>query len=117
MQMKLRHFLLGLAITIVGFLGMANAASPVIEEAKAQCIIGEQVNGYLGVVTGKQVSVDQAREMRSVNQKRKAFYADLAEKNGVTVEITAQLTAEKLIATAKSGQCVQDANGSWLQKP
>ena len=60
------------------------AANPVIDQAKAQCVVGEQ-----------------------------AAYANLAQRNGVSVEVTAALTAEKLIAQARPGHCVRNAQGAW----
>ena len=93
----------------------AAAANPVIDQAKNQCLIGEQADGYLGVVAGANPSDAQRREMRDVNQQRKAVYADLARRNGVSVEVTAQLTAEKLINQARPGQCVRNQQGRWIE--
>lgn len=95
----------------------ASAASPAIEEAKSQCIVGEQADGYLGVIDSEQASDDLKREVRDTNQQRKAYYADIATRNGVTIEVTATLTAQKLIDQAPSGQCVRDQQGHWLKKP
>ena len=91
------------------------AANAVIDQAKAECLIGEQADGYLGVVAGKNPSAAVRREMRDINQQRKSAYTRLAERNGVTVEVTAALTAEKLIAQAGRGQCVRKADGSWVE--
>lgn len=93
----------------------AAAANPIIDQAKNQCLIGEQADGYLGVVAGENPSAAQRREMRDVNQQRRAVYADLARRNGVSVEVTAQLTAEKLINQARPGQCVRDQQGQWIK--
>ncbi len=93
----------------------ASAASAIIEQAKNECIVGEQADGYLGVVTGASPSADLRREVRDINQQRKSYYADIARRNGVSVEVTAALTAEKLIGQAKSGQCVRDQSGQWVE--
>lgn len=92
------------------------AANPVIDQAKSQCIVGEQTDGYLGVVSGAQASDAVRREVRDVNQQRKAVYADLAQRNGVSIEVTAALTAEKLIAQAPAGHCVRNENGEWIRR-
>ena len=117
MTKHLKQFLLVLALSMAALFTTATAANQIINDAKSQCIIGEQVDGYLGVVSGKNASTEQLREMRSINQQRKAIYADLAKQNGVTVKVTAQLTAEKLIAKAKPGECVQTAPGKWAKVP
>ncbi len=109
--------ILSLSAFMLVFSQAAVAQNPTIETAKAQCLIGEQIDGYLGVVSGKKPTTEQLREMRSINQKRKIIYADLAKKNGVTVQVTAQLTAEKLIAKADPGECVQMADGKWAMVP
>lgn len=93
---------------------LAQGAS--IAQAKSQCVVGEKNDGYLGVIDNGAASAELRREVQSINQQRKSAYARLAERNGVTVEVTAKLTAEKLINQAPSGHCVQDASGRWLRK-
>jgi len=93
----------------------ATAASAIIEQAKSECVIGEQANGYLGVVSGERASDAVRREMRSINQQRKAYYAEIARRNGVSTDVTATLTAEKLINQARSGHCVRDQRGRWIE--
>ena len=93
----------------------AVAASAIIEEAKDQCIVGEQADGYLGIVSGASASDAVRREVRDINQQRKSYYADIARRNGVSIEVTATLTAQKLIDQARSGQCVRDQNGRWVK--
>ncbi len=112
-------FVVGLcAITLAAGLTAttAVAASDLIEQAKSQCIVGEQADGYLGVVSGASASSEVRREVRDINQRRKSYYADIARRNGVSVEVTAVLTAEKLISQARSGHCVRDQSGTWIKK-
>ncbi len=100
----------------LGLMATSALANSLINTAKASCTIGEQNNGYLGVVPGASASDAVRREMRSVNQKRKAVYEQLAARNGVTVDVAAVLTAEKLARQAASGHCVQDPTGAWSKK-
>lgn len=113
MRLMLAVAALAAAATVVG----AHAASPVIEAAKAKCIVGEQSDGYLGVVDAAAASEDVKREVRAVNQQRKAAFADLAARNGVTIEDAALLTGKRLVEAAPSGQCVQLPDGSWAKQP
>lgn len=92
------------------------AANPLVENAKDNCIVGEQADGYLGVVAGAQADEAVRREIRDINQQRKAVYADLARRNGVTIEVAAALTAEKLINQAEPGECVRDGSGNWIRR-
>lgn len=104
---------LALAVSASG----AHAASPMIEDAKAKCIVGEQHDGYLGVVDPLSASEEIKREVRAINQQRKAAFADLAARNGVTIEDAAMLTGKRLVESAGSGQCVRLPDGSWAKQP
>ena len=105
------------ALAAAALPSMAYAASAAIESAKSQCVVGEQSDGYLGVVDGAAASEAVRREVRSVNQQRKAAYANLAANNGVTIEDAAALTGKRLVEGAPSGQCVQLPDGSWAKQP
>ncbi|NOX81511.1 MAG: YdbL family protein, partial [Alphaproteobacteria bacterium] len=73
-------FVVGLfAITLAAGLTAtsAMAASSMVEQAKSQCIVGEQADGYLGVVKGASANAALRRELRDINQRRKAYYADI----------------------------------------
>ena len=116
----MKQLLLGLAAA--GVLASASvtaapaaAASAIVEQAKDQCLVGEQADGYLGFVPGADISTALRREVLDINQQRKAAYARIARANGVSTEVTAALTAEKLINQASSGECVRDQSGAWIQ--
>lgn len=115
MEKTLKTFLAAAALA-VGLAVSASAASPLVENAKNNCIIGEQADGYLGVVSGANASEELRSEIRGINQQRKAAYADLAKRNNVTVEVAAALTAEKLMNQAGPGQCVRDQSGNWIKR-
>ena len=105
------------ALVLVAGISSAYGASPMIEAAKAKCVVGEQSDGYLGVVDATAASEEVKREVRAVNQQRKAAYANLAAKNGVTIEDTAALTGKRLVENAASGQCVRTPDGAWAKQP
>lgn len=105
-----------IAISVAVLASSVSAQRPVVDEAKAQCLVGEQADGYIGIVDGADVSTEVRRELRDINQERRAFYAELAARNGVPIDATAAATAEKLINDADPGECVQDANGTWIQR-
>lgn len=96
---------------------VASAASAAIEAAKDACVIGEQADGYLGVIESSKASEELKRDVRANNQQRKAIYAEFAERNGLTIEVAAALFAERNVNQAPSGQCVRDEGGTWLKKP
>ena len=105
------------ALSLIAALGVAQAATPIVEAAKAKCIVGEQADGYLGIIDA--VAADEAlkREVRSINQQRKAYFAELAANNGITIEDAAALTGKRLVEGAASGQCVRMPDGTWAKQP
>lgn len=115
--MMLRALTAAIALSVAAAGNIAVAAPPVVEAAKADCIVGERIDGYLGIIDEGKADASLRREVRDVNQKRRAAYAALAEKNGVPESAAAAATAEKLINSAPSGHCVQNASGSWVRVP
>ncbi len=105
------------AAAFIALAGASYAASPTIESAKARCIVGEQADGYLGIVDSDKASSELRREVESINMQRKAAYANLAERNGVTVEAAAKVTAERLMNQAPSGHCIRGEDRTWYKKP
>ena len=113
----MRAVLTAVLLALAGLAGLAPAAAtPATDAAKAQCVIGERNDGYLGVVDGKTPSETVRRDMREINQRRASAYDQLAARNGVTRQQAARATAEKLINQAPAGHCVQDASGRWIEK-
>ncbi len=93
----------------------ASAGDPQIDQAQSQGIIGERVDGYLGVVSGP-VDPALSRKVSEVNNKRRALYDKLARETGTTTEQVARITGEKQIAKAKSGEFVMLDDGVWTTK-
>jgi uncharacterized protein YdbL (DUF1318 family) len=98
-------------------LALALLAAPVLaidlESAKRQGLVGEQPDGYLGVV---RQTPEAAELVRSVNEQRRQSYQDLARRNGVSVDSVATLAGQKLIGRAGSGEYVRSAAGQWQRK-
>ena len=110
--MKKFMLLLGMVLSL-GFSGLAWAQS--LDDAKAQGLIGEKVDGYVAAVTANPAPEIQAL-IQSTNDGRRKVYADLAQRNGITVEAVGILSAEKLHANARSGEYIQSPSGQWVRK-
>ena len=83
---------------------------PAYAAARAAGQIGEQPNGYLGVVSGGaavQAIVDK------VNIQRKALYAEKAQAAGVTINDFGVTTGCNLIALTQAGEKYRAPDGSW----
>ena len=95
----------------------AHAADPVIEQAKAQGIVGEQFDGYLGFPDPSKASADLKRRVSENNAKRLELYTQKAQQTGTKVTDVAAVTAEKQISSASSGEMVLlGAGASWTKK-
>jgi uncharacterized protein YdbL (DUF1318 family) len=100
-------------LCLVFSLGPAKAQS--LEEAKASGLVGERIDGYVGLVVANppadiQSMVDQ------INEERRTKYAEIADQRGVPVDAVAQIAGQKLIERASPGEFVAGADGRWRQK-
>jgi uncharacterized protein YdbL (DUF1318 family) len=88
-----------------------------LDSAKAQGLVGEKLNGYVGIVTAAPAP-DVTAMVNDINLRRRASYQEIAAKTpGATLNAVEKLAAEKLIAKTKSGQYVETAPGKWAKKP
>lgn len=84
-----------------------------LQEAKAQGLVGEQINGYLGAI---RPSAEVNALVAEVNGKRKSAYQEIAARNGTSVTAVEKLAAKKAIEMTPPGQYVQDASGQWRKR-
>ncbi len=84
-----------------------------LDQAKQQGLVGEMANGYLGVVIS---SPEVNSLIKSVNDKRKSLYLNLARKNNLTMKQVTALAGEKAIARTRSGHLIKMASGGWIKK-
>lgn len=101
------------------FLGLCLIAMPVnaavdLATAKSSGLVGEQMNGLLGLVKPDASAEIQAL-VKSINAQRLAEYQRIAAKNGVAADEVARLTAQKVIGQAAPGQFVETPSG-WTQR-
>lgn len=106
------------AMFAVATLMVAHAADPVIEQAKAQGVIGEQYDGYIGIADTSRASADVKRKVDQINAGRLAEYTRISQKTGDPVSTVAVAMAEKLFANAESGEALKSGPGDpWKKKP
>ena len=123
--MKQRTLTRILAFLMIGFwvLGVSAFADdikarmknrlPVIKELKSQGIVGEDNAGFLQFVGDKKVSADV---VAAENKDRLTVYKAIAKQQGTTAELVGKRRALQIAKRAESGEWVQDAGGSWIQK-
>ncbi len=96
---------------ILALLVSVNAFSLTLQQAKEKGLVGEQPNGYLGIVSD---SPGVSALVADINQKRLEAYKDIATRNGTSVEAVEALAGQKAIEKTPSGQFVKTANG-WMR--
>lgn len=93
------------------------SAKATVDAAKARGEIGEQIDGYLGIVDGASPSSAVVNAFQEINIARKALYTDIASKDpSVGVTDVAGLTGEKLVNALPRGQWYRDSFKNWKQK-
>jgi uncharacterized protein YdbL (DUF1318 family) len=100
-------------LTGILFTSTAHAAS--LQEAKAQGLLGEQPNGYLGLVKGSAPS-DVKSLMNEINAKRRQAYIGIAQRNKTSLDVVEKLAGKKAIERTPSGQYVLLPSGQWVRK-
>jgi len=107
-----------MAVLLVSFTMMAsgagNAYSADLGSAKAAGLIGEQLNGYLGVVAAAPGDVQAL--VAKINQKRKALYQQIASKNATSLQAVEAMAGKKTTAKTPHGQFIRSASGQWVRK-
>lgn len=106
-------FVLALAVSITA--PTASAADPAIEAAISQGVVGERVDGFLGLVNGS-ADANIKRKVNEINAKRRAVYERLARETGTTVKEVGIVTGEKQIARTPAGSYYMNDGGQWVKK-
>jgi uncharacterized protein YdbL (DUF1318 family) len=98
----------------------AKGTDAVVDQARADQLVGEQTTGYLALVddqdliVGKNAPTDLDARVENINAQRRALYTDLAAKDGVTVETVAQTTACVLLREkVKVGEAYRTETSKW----
>lgn len=94
----------------------AQSAKSLVDAAKARGEVGEQIDGYLGIVSGKSPSAAVRRAVQEINIGRKSVYTNRARQENVTVEAIAASIGVKQLQKARPGETVRDASGQWKTK-
>jgi uncharacterized protein YdbL (DUF1318 family) len=86
-----------------------------LEEAKTQGVVGEQPNGYLGVVQPGASAEVQAL-VNDVNQKRRHMYEDIARRNSTKLDAVEMLAGKTAIDNTRPGNFIRSPSGQWVKK-
>jgi hypothetical protein len=95
----------------IAFSGAAFALD--LSQARAQGLVGEKLDGYVGVV---KPSADAQAVASDVNSRRRAEYENISKQNSQPVSVVGKVAAETIINNLPSGSYYQGTDGSWKKK-
>lgn len=112
MKPNLKLGLLLLALSLPAAALTLNEAMAGLGAAKNAGLLGEQPDGYLGVV---RPTAEAEAIAAQINQARRAEYHRVAGQNGIRVQDVEALAGRKAIEKTPSGQFVLQ-DGRWVRK-
>ena len=107
--------LIGLMLVLLSAPAMAmslNEAMAALPAAKAAGQVGEQPDGYLGVVSP---GGNGAAIVRQINDARRQEYQRLARENNIQLRDVESMAGKKALEKTPSGQYIM-LNGVWMKK-
>lgn len=115
---SIRH-IIRMTLVLMALSISATASAVTLQEAmsqigavKAQGLIGERPNGYLGVVRDEQ----NARQIADlINDARRAEYARIAEQNNIAVSDVEAMAGKRAIERTPPGQYIE-IDDQWVVK-
>ena len=110
MMDKLRTLFAGLALLCAATLAFAAD----LDQAKADGLVGERADGYLGIVVAS-APADVVALVDDINGRRQAEYTRIATDNGIERTEVEALAGRKAIERTATGGWIF-TNGGWRQK-
>lgn len=92
-----------------------SAFAQTLQEAKQQGLVGEQRDGYVGLVQGDVPSELRAM-VQQVNEERRRRYEQIAQENGITMAQVTAVAYERAVEATQRGHYIQLPNGQWVRK-
>ena len=115
--MRFKSINSALLLVVLGWfaMGAAFAGDMSLADAKQQGVVGEQYDGYLGVVAGGSSGAVSAL-VSSVNSKRRAQYERIAKTNQISLADVEALAGQKALQKTAAGHYVKPQGQGWRKK-
>lgn len=84
-----------------------------LNEARSKGLLGEKLDGYVGVVVASREAQELAND---INARRRDEYNRISQQNSQPATVVAKLAAEQIINKLPAGALYQGANGAWVKK-
>lgn len=96
---------------------MAQADASVLAAEKAQGLVGEQADGFLGFPPGVNVTADLRARVDQVNIRRRAAYTQRATQQNASVNDMAAAVACQIFSSRIAvGERYRNEAGQWVQR-
>jgi len=109
----------GLAVSVMASSSAKADTAPakaLIDIAKLRGLVGEQGDGFLGLVQGLGTDPDLQAAIDEINAGRAAVFRETAAKTGVSPDAAGQAVATQLINKLPAGQFYRPMGGVWTRK-
>lgn len=111
----MKKYLQSTVLLVLAMLVIPAAFAITLQEAKAQGLIGEQRDGYVGFVASN-VPAEVTELVRQVNEERRQRYQQIAQQNNISVDQVQALAYEQAVGATQTGHFLQNASGAWVRK-
>jgi len=116
MMMKRNNWITNVFLALlISMMAMSVAIASPLSQPKADGLIGEQANGYIGLVK-QNVPADIKKLVNDVNAKRRAGYQKIAKKQGTSLAEVERVGGNTAIEKTIRGNYIRDASGTWRKK-
>ena len=99
---------------LAGAGGAALAQTPAVDQARAQGIVGERFDGYMGLAAPASGALRS--QVASINIKRRSLYSRLATEKGVSPSDVGLTAGCQLLERVAVGQTYLLADGQWRRR-
>ena len=99
---------------LAGAGGAALGQTPAVDQARAQGVVGERFDGYMGVAGP--VAGPLRSQVAAINIKRRTLYSRLAAEKGVSPNEVGLTAGCQLLARVAVGQAYLLADGQWRRR-
>jgi uncharacterized protein YdbL (DUF1318 family) len=100
---------------LISMLTVSVAVASPLTKPKADGLIGEQSNGYIGLVK-QDVPPNVKKLVNDTNAKRKAGYQRIAAKQGTSLKDVEKVGGNTAIEKTIRGNYIKQAGGGWRKK-
>lgn len=116
MTMKRNKWITSVLLALlISMMTVSVAVASALTQPKADGLIGEQANGYIGLVR-QDIPADITELVNEVNAKRKAGYQKIAAQQGTSLAEVERVGGNTAIEKTLRGNYIRDASEAWRKK-